>query len=97
METDIGSFLINEYRFIGIAIFIMAGVIAYLFIDGKRERLKTEERHRQERLQMQKEHKEERAEWRGENKKLFDASNETSKEMISVVRSIETLIKSQTK
>jgi len=81
METDIGQYLINEYKFIGVAIIIMASVIAYLFYDSKKER-----------KEMMKMHKEERKEWRTESKEQFKTIVNVTEKSNTVVQSLKTLI-----
>ena len=77
------KFLISEYGFIGIAILAMAGVIIYLFKDGKKER-----------GQMLQRHLDERKEWKDESKEQFKTVVTVAKETTSVVNSVKTLIES---
>jgi len=87
METaEISQYLINEYRFIGVALIVMAAVIVYLFYDSKKERKQI--------LEM---HKEERKEWRTESKEQFKTVVEVTEKSNTVVQSLKTLIENKGK
>lgn len=80
---EIYKFLTGQYGFLGLSIFVMAGVIIYLFKDSKKER--------KEMLEM---HRKERSEWRGESDKKFETVVKVASESTSAVNAIKTLIES---
>lgn len=78
------EWIVGQYGFLGVALIIMAGVIVYLFKDGKKEREK-----------MRKEHKEERDEWRGEalegRKEIIDVAKSNTKALQELTTLIHTI------
>ena len=81
---QIVKWIVGQYGFLGIAIIIMAGVIVYLFKDGKKER-----------EIMRKEHKEERDEWRVEasenRKEIVDVAKSNTKALQELTTLIHTI------
>ena len=91
---EIGKFLINQYGFIGLATFAMAGVIIYLFKDAKKERAQMRKEHLEERDSIRAQHLEERRLLQVTTDNHFNTIVKVTQDNTNALRGIETLIQS---